>query len=262
MIKKIKLILIHIVIGIGLFYFLVHPFTMVLYWFESTQTAYSFSLFQEVLKERLFESFTFSMMPMSNSLTALGGMFGLISGIFWTSFKEKKQLIKKQEHLLMIDVLKLIKMGENDWVEFKSSIRYDYHQKFVNRELEIVIAKTIVGFMNAKGGKLIIGLNDEGVILGLQKDFQTLKHKNKDGFEREIFRIILNYLGTEASFNIHVSFYQIGKEDICLVDVEPSLNPVYVSDGKNTTFYVRTGNATYPLSVKETVKYLKLRNSN
>jgi predicted HTH transcriptional regulator len=105
-------------------------------------------------------------------------------------------------------------------------------------------------------------LNDEGVILGLQKDFQTLKHKNKDGFEREIFRIILNYLGTEASFNIHVSFYQMDKEDICLIDVEPSLNPVYVSDGKSTTFYVRTGNATYPLSVKETVKYLKLRNSN
>jgi hypothetical protein len=232
---------------------------MVLYWFESTDTTYSFSLFQEVLKERLIESFTFSMMRMSGSLTALGGILGLISGIFWTNFKEKKQLIKKQEHLLKIDVLKLIKMGENDWVEFKSSLRYDYHQKLVNRELEMVIAKTIVGFMNVKGGKLLIGLNDEGVILGLEKDFKTLKHKNKDGFEREIFRIISNYLGREASFNIHISFYQIDKRDICLVDVEPSLNPVYVSDGKNTTFYVRTGNATYPLSVKETVKYLKLR---
>jgi Predicted transcriptional regulator containing an HTH domain and an uncharacterized domain shared with the mammalian protein Schlafen len=75
--------------------------------------------------------------------------------------------------------VQLIENGENEQIEFKSSIRYDYFRKTTNRELELVIAKTIVGFMNAKGGKLILGVDDDGNILGLEKDFKTLKHKTE-----------------------------------------------------------------------------------
>ena len=111
--------------------------------------------------------------------------------------------------------------------------------------------------MNAKGGRLILGVDDDGQILGLEKDFKTLKHKNKDGYEREIFRIISVFLGHKACFSNHVSFYTINEKEVCVVDIEASNEPVYVNDGKNTNFYVRTGNATYPLTVKETVDYLK-----
>lgn len=254
-----KTILIHVIIGMGLFYFLIHPFTMVLYWFEFNNTAYSFTLFQEVLSERLVEAFTFKMVGMSGILTFLGGFLGFVSGLIWINIKKKKDLINKQERLLQRDIVELIAMGEHERVEFKSSIRYDYFQKTTNRVLERVIAKTISGFMNAKGGRLIIGVDDDGNILGLENDFKTLKHKNKDGFEREVFRIISEYIGRKASFGCHLSFYRQNQKDICLVDVEPSSDPVYVKDGKNTFFYIRTGNATYPLSVEETVAYLKIQ---
>ena len=232
--------MIHVFIGMGLFYFLVHPFTMVIYWFEFNDTAYSFTLFQEVLSERLVGAFTFKMVGMS--------------GI---NIKKKKDLITKQERLLQRDINELIAMGEHEFVEFKSSIRYDYYRQNTNRSLEGVIAKTISGFMNAKGGRLIIGVDDDGNVLGLENDFKTLKHKNKDGFEREVFRIISEYLGRKASFGCHLSFYRKEQKDICLVDVGSSSDPVYVKDGKNTAFYIRTGNATYPLSIEETVEYLK-----
>ena len=42
----------------------------------------------------------------------------------------------------------LIISGEGEHLEFKASVRWDFHQDKVNRALEIVIAKTIVGFMN------------------------------------------------------------------------------------------------------------------
>tara|TARA_R110001583_G_scaffold80855_6_gene216485 strand:- start:11350 stop:12138 length:789 start_codon:yes stop_codon:yes gene_type:complete len=254
-----KTILTHVIIGMGLFYFLIHPFTMVLYWFEFNNTAYSFTLFQEVLSERLVEAFTFKMVGMSGILTVLGGLLGFVSGLIWINIKKKKDLITKQKRLLQRDINELIAMGENEWVEFKSSIRYDYYRKTTNRSLEGVIAKTISGFMNAKGGRLIIGVDDDGNVLGLENDFKTLKHKNKDGFEREVFRIISEYLSRKASFGCHLSFYRQDLKDICLVDVEPSSDPVYVKDGKNTVFYIRTGNATYPLSVEETVEYLKIQ---
>jgi predicted HTH transcriptional regulator len=113
--------------------------------------------------------------------------------------------------------------------------------------------------MNAKGGKLIIGVDDEGNVLGLEKDYKTLKHKNRDGYERAVFRIISTQLGHEACFSNHISFYSINEKDVCVVDIEPSEKPIYVNDTENTTFYVRTGNATYPLTVKEAVNYLENR---
>ena len=254
---KIKIILIHFLLGAGIFYFLVHPFTMVLYWFEFSETAFSFSLFQEVLKQRFLESFTFDMRGMGGLLTLLGGCLGIVSGLFWINLKKKNELIETQQRLLVRDIEELIQAGENERVEFKSSIRYDYYRKTTNRDIEVIIAKTITGFMNAKGGKLIIGVDDDGNVLGLEKDYKTLKHKNRDGYEREVFRIISTQLSHEACFSNHISFYSINEKDVCVVNIEPSNEPVYVNDEGNTTFYVRTGNATYPLSVKETVDYLK-----
>ncbi|WP_373056393.1 helix-turn-helix domain-containing protein [Zunongwangia sp. H14] len=254
---KIKIIFVHLLLGAGVFYFLVHPFTMVLYWFEFSNTAFSFSLFQKVLIERFLESFTFNMKGMGGLLTLLGAFLGIVSGLFWINLKKKNELIGTQQRLLVRDIEELIQAGENERVEFKSSIRYDYYRKITNRELELVIAKTIVGFMNAKGGRLILGVDDDGKILGLEKDFKTLKHKNKDGYEREIFRIISTQLSHKACFSNHISFYVLDEKNICVVDIEPSKKPVYVNNGENTTFYVRTGNATYPLTVKETVDYLK-----
>ena len=257
--QHIKTIIVQVVMWSGIFYFLVHPFTMVLYWFEYSNTPFSFSLFQDVLKSRFLESFSFDMRGMGVLLTLLGSFLGLISGLFIATIKQKNRLIGTQQRLLVRDIDALIQAGENDMVEFKSSIRYDYYRKATNRDLEKVIAKTITGFMNAKGGKLIIGVDDDGNVLGLENDFKTLKHKNRDGYEREVFRIISTQLGHEACFSNHISFYSLNEKDVCLVDIEPSEKPVYVSDTENTTFYVRTGNATYPLTVKETVNYLETR---
>ena len=254
---KIKIILIHLLLGTGVFYFIVHPFTMVLYWFEYSNTPLSTSLFIDTLNKNFLKSFSFEMKGMSTLLTLFGSALGLVSGFFWSQLKKKDNLINVQQRLLYRDIAEIIADGENEKVEFKSSIRYDYLRKVTNRDLELVIAKTIVGFMNTKGGKLIIGVDDDGNTLGLENDYKTLKHKNKDGYERAIFRIISTQLGHEACFSNHISFYVINEKNICVVDIEPSKEPVYVNDGTSTTFYVRTGNATYPLTVKETVDYLK-----
>jgi hypothetical protein len=254
---KIKIILIHLLLGTGVFYFIVHPFTMVLYWFEYSNTPLSTSLFIDTLNKNFLKSFSFEMRGMSTLLTLFGSALGLVSGFFWSQLKKKDNLINVQQRLLYRDIAEIIADGENEKVEFKSSIRYDYLRKVTNLDLELVIAKTIVGFMNTKGGKLIIGVDDDGNTLGLENDYKTLKHKNKDGYERAIFRIISTQLGHEACFSNHISFYVINEKNICVVDIEPSKEPVYVNDGTSTTFYVRTGNATYPLTVKETVDYLK-----
>ena len=76
----------------------------------------------------------------------------------------------------------IIDKGENDLVEFKSSLWWDYRQEKINKTLEIVIVKTISAFLNTAGGMLFIGLDDEGTILGLDKDYCRMSKNNSDGF--------------------------------------------------------------------------------
>ena len=198
------------------------------------------------------------MLSMSVSYIVFGGLLGGVLGLFQINLNKKSATIEKQKNTLNRNILTLIKEGENKYVEFKSSLRYDYRQNSINKELEFVILKTLTGFMNANGGSLIIGVDENGNILGLENDYLSLKQKNKDGFELKIFQLMTEYIDSHASFKINVSFYEFDGNEICLVDIEKSSSPVYLSKEKNNpVFYVRKGNATYPLSVKDAITYIQ-----
>ncbi len=253
-VAKNKTILIHIILGVVVFYFIFHPITMVLYWYEFNKEPITTKSFFEVLSHRTLHSFSYKMLNMSLAFIIMGGAIGAVFGMY--RIKTKK--LNKHLSLLKKDLINLINQGENQFLEFKSSIRFDYQLKKVNVELETVIAKTIVGFMNAKGGKLIIGINDKGQVLGLENDYNTLKLKNIDGFEQKIYQIISKFIGKEYCAYITVFFQEIEKNSICIVDVEKTKEPAYVITGSNTTFYLRTGNSTRPLSIKEAIHFINM----
>lgn len=249
-----KTVLIHGIIGITFFYFIFHPVTMVLYWFEFNNEPVNFSSFFGVLKHRTMHSFSYKMLKMSIAFIIMGGSIGAVFGMY----RVKNQKLTKHLNLLKKDLINLINQGENQFLEFKSSIRFDYQLKKVNVELETVIAKTIVGFMNAKGGKLIIGVNDNGKVLGLENDYNTLKLKNVDGFEQKVYQIISKFIGKEYCAYITVFFQEIEKNTICIIDVEKTKEPAYVIIGSDTIFYLRTGNSTRPLSIKEAIHFINM----
>ncbi len=154
----------------------------------------------------------------------------------------------------------LLNSPESATLEFKSSVRWDYQQNKRNKELEKPIIKTIAGFLNVEGGKLIIGVDDQGHILGLKNDYTTLQKKDSDGFELLLTQLISNYLGKEFCLHIHLSFHDIDGEDICLVNVGASPKPAYVKEGgQDAKFYIRTGGSTQALDPEETVNYLNNR---
>jgi predicted HTH transcriptional regulator len=160
------------------------------------------------------------------------------------------------------EILKLISRRESATLEFKSSVRWDYRQNKLNKELEKVIVKTIAGFFNVTGGKLLIGIDDEGAVLGLKNDYQTLKKKDSDGFELLITQLISTYIGKEFCLYIHTSFHDVNGEDICLVDVEASPKPAYIHEGNDVRFFIRTGGSTQLLNAKEVTEYVSSRWSN
>ena len=74
-------------------------------------------------------------------------------------------------------VIQLLRTGESETLEFKSSLRWDAKRSQLNKKLEEVVLKTIGAFNNSRGGILVIGVDDGGNILGLENDYSTLKKK-------------------------------------------------------------------------------------
>ncbi len=64
----------------------------------------------------------------------------------------------------------LIEQGENDFVEFKSTLRWNLFTKKFDKEIENATIKTIAAFLNSSGGTLIVGVDDKKEMLGLEND--------------------------------------------------------------------------------------------
>lgn len=158
------------------------------------------------------------------------------------------------------EVRRLIAGGENESIEFKSSLRWDMREEKVNKDLEAVVVKTLAGFLNAKGGTLLIGVDDSGNAVGLSGDYGSLRSQDRDGFGQHLQQIVGRDLGeaVSASF-LSVNFHEIDGRDICQIAVESSDHPIYLDDGSKAVFYLRSGNLTRPLPVDETVKYVQHR---
>jgi hypothetical protein len=157
-------------------------------------------------------------------------------------------------------VRRWIAQGESQRLEFKSSLRWDIQENRVNKEIERIIVKTVAGFLNSQdGGTLLIGVDNDGRVVGLEQDYQTLKVQNRDGFELHLRQLLCRDLGESSNSFISVSFHEIDGCDVCQVTVEPSNYPVYVEDGNEAKFFLRIGNATRALPVSEAVRYVQTR---
>ncbi|MEI6222869.1 MAG: DUF262 domain-containing protein [bacterium] len=151
----------------------------------------------------------------------------------------------------------IIAKGEDNFIEFKSSIRWDYKQEQVNKVLEFVIAKTLAALLNTEGGRLFIGIDDEGNILGLENDYSTLGNKgNWDGFQLKLIEIINNLLGKEFHQNLSVQLVQIEGKDVCVIEVSANHTPVYVRYNNQEHFFIRASSSTQPMSIREANEYI------
>ena len=165
------------------------------------------------------------------------------------SFREKKMEVVNYEEI--------IKGGENDYVEFKSSIRYDYKQGSGKKDIEYIIAKAISAFMNTKGGRLFVGVSDSGEISGIENDYAVVHHKNKDGFLLQLNNIINHYVGKEFHQYLSIRVISIKGKDICVVEVSKSKTPVFLKDGDKEEFYTRASASSQSMSVRQTNEYIK-----
>lgn len=162
------------------------------------------------------------------------------------------------------EIMNLIAQGESEELEFKSTVRWDMRANKINKELEKVIIKTIATFFNSgTGGILLVGVDDDGKILGLANDYKTLgDRQNKDGFENLLMTLLLDACGKECIALVKIVFHQIEGQEVCQINIKSSPKPIFVKEDKNEHLYIRTGNSIRLLAAREAIEYCKIHWKN
>ena len=181
--------------------------------------------------------------------------------IVYFLFFKKKKLVKINDE--DFDITILLENDESRYLEFKSSLRWDYRQEKPNPDLEMVVVKTIAAFGNSDGGHLLIGVDDDKKILGLENDFKTLKKQDVDFYEIYLRNILHKNFGVKyITENLRIKFPVFNNHEICVVEIFKANEPAYVkTKDKNGNpaekFYVRSGNSSHELkSLQDINEYI------
>ncbi len=149
-------------------------------------------------------------------------------------------------------IFELIKAGESERLEFKSTVRWNLREDRAGKEIEIAWLKGVVGFLNTEGGVLLIGVEDDGKVAGLERD----NFANDDKCLRHIDSLISTHIGLEFSRFIHFAMVEIGDQKIVEIRCQLSEIPAFLKKGEAEEFFIRTGPASRKLKPSQIIKYL------
>jgi len=167
-----------------------------------------------------------------------------------------------------VDILPetLIKLDESSELEFKSSLRYCYKAQKVEKYIEQAIIKPVAALANTTGGRLVIGVDDNQTVLGLENDYKTLRQQqDRDGFELHLSSMLVSAFGEVfAAQNVAAAFHKIGDQDICILTIQRSEKLVFVETQnkagiKIKKLYVRIGNSSREIPPEKIPDYITNR---
>jgi type I restriction enzyme R subunit len=158
----------------------------------------------------------------------------------------------------------LIKRGESKTLEFKSTLRWSLKEnRQDDKGVTHAVLKTIASFLNTEGGDLLIGVADDGAVVGVERD----QLDNDDKFMRHLAQVVRNGLGDRASTCIDPKMQIVQGKTVCVVSCQRSPEPVFLRwKGMEKTaegdFYVRSGPGSVVLPPDSAREYIRTRFSS
>ena len=149
----------------------------------------------------------------------------------------------------------LIRSGENNRVEFKSTLRWNLKTDRSEKVIEKAWLKSIVGFLNSDGGVLLVGVTDTGDIMGIEAD----NFDNEDKYLLHVNNRIKQHIGLEHAGFIGYQLVSVDNKKVLLIECQSSPTPVFLKIGKEEEFYIRVGPGSRRLSTSEVVAYVTHR---
>jgi hypothetical protein len=241
----------HVGLGALLGVLILHPATTAIYWWYETPD----EPLRRFVAQRLLQAFAPAMLPMTGLFAAIGAGLGLAFGLSYRASDSAGARPTFLERELARPIATLLHAGEGEQMEFKGSARWDAKHGRMNKDLEDAVARTIAGFLNHRGGTLLVGVGDAGQVIGVQDDYRTLKRQDRDGLEQFVVTLVKTRLGGDVCPLVHVEFQGLEGKDVCRILVEPSPRPVYYRDAGVARYFLRTGNGTRELDVREAMDH-------
>ena len=155
----------------------------------------------------------------------------------------------------------LIRQGESKSLEFKSTLRWSLKDdRKDDTWVTHAVLKTIAAFLNTEGGDLLIGVADDGGIVGIERD----QLESDDKFMRHLAQVVRNGLGDRAGTCIDPRTQIVEGKTVCVVSCQRSPEPVFlkwkgleaVPEGD---LFVRNGPSTVKLEPESAKEYVRTR---
>jgi hypothetical protein len=150
----------------------------------------------------------------------------------------------------------LINKGESYNLEFKSTLRWNIKAERKDPAIEHASLKTITAFLNSSGGILLIGVQDDGSILGTELD----KFENEDRYLLHLWNLIKSSMGQDIGQFIDVSVEKHDGKQLIKIVCSRSSRPVFLKQkGFGEEFFIRLGPSSASLDISEALKYISDR---
>ena len=167
----------------------------------------------------------------------------------------------------------LLHRDEDQFLEYKSSLRWDLNKQEKSKIIESAVTKTVAAFLNSPhGGTLLIGVADGGDPVGLEPDYASLRRESRtdrDKFQQHLMQIVEHAVGLAAAANVSSEMLAVNGDDICRVHVDPSAHPTraaitkldsHGNHSKQEAFFVRLANGTREITDdREVQRYIRQR---
>lgn len=180
------------------------------------------------------------------------------------------------------NILDIIKKGETKEIEFKETFKVASQSLDELKCLRDASVKEVAAFMNTNGGYLFIGVNDKGLITGLDPDYKFVEpdrdtQTKQDKFKQEVRSYIKEKINDDAlESEYDILIVPIENKEICLILINSSAKPVFVdqkityqkcNDNKQTSskqqlLYIRTDSGTQLLDPRKLIEYWAKRQTH
>ena len=157
------------------------------------------------------------------------------------------------------EITSLIEDGETEQVEFKVGACLNPHTGTRDRNMSNKVLKEVVAFLNSEHtGTLLIGVENDGNILGIEREFATADSSkpNWDGYELFLSNILNDSINNPIAHTFFsISQYHVEGKVVCAIKTATSNIPIFAKD----KFYVRSGTQAKELKGYKMLEYIKNR---
>ena len=156
--------------------------------------------------------------------------------------------------------MELIKRGESKTLEFKSTLRWNLKEDRKDLRVTHASLKTIAAFLNTEGGDLLLGVADDGSVVGIERD----RLDGDDRFMLHLAQVVRNALGDRAGTCIDPKTQMLDEGTVCVVSCQRSPEPVLLrwkgmERARKGDFFVRSGPGTVKLPPASAKVYIRTR---